>query len=94
MRVHNWGKPLAVLALVFGIISIVFTMLSFFALIIGGVALSYLALVFGGFAVSFGVPGVIGSYSKGVGIVGLVFGGVSVFLVILRLAAVLSAFTV
>ena len=42
-------------------------------------------------SVSFGIPGVIGSYAKKVGVVGLVFGGVSVVWGILRIALVLSA---
>lgn len=88
MGTHNWGKPLAVIALVFGIIGIVCSVFSIIPLL--GIFWAYLALICGGTAVSFGIPGVIGSYGKGKGITGLVLGGVSLLIGILRFSIIAS----
>ena len=81
-KVRNWGKPVAVVALVFGILSLVigvFALIPLFGLyfaIITGI----LAIV----AIGFGIPGVIGSASKNVAITALIFGGLMLTWAIVR----------
>lgn len=74
--VRNWGKPLAVVGLVFGIISLVIGLLAWIPLI--GLIFGIITLIFGIITVSFAIPGLIGSFSKKVAVVALVFGSYSV----------------
>lgn len=75
--VRNWGKPFAIISLVFGIISLFFGLLALIPIF--GMVYGIITLIVGIIAISFGIPGVIGSRIKSTAVVGLVFGGVSLF---------------
>ena len=70
----KWGKPFAVIALVFGIIALVFGVLSLIPLL--GLVLAIITMVVAITAITFGIPGIIGSSGpvKTKAIVGLSFG--------------------
>ena len=81
--IHNWGKPLAVIGLVFGILALACGTLSTIPLI--GLTLAAMALVLGAIAMSFCIPGIFGSYSIRVGVVGLIFGATMVIWGLIRI---------
>jgi len=81
--IHNWGKPLAVIGLVFGIIAHVFGWLAIIPVV--GHVLAWFALFIGFFALSFAIPGLIGSYAKKVAVFALVISSVTIFWSIIRL---------
>lgn len=72
-KVHNWGKPFSIIALIFGIFALIAGLLALIPLV--GLVFAIIALICAAIAILCGVPGVIGSASKGMAITALVFGG-------------------
>jgi len=86
---RNWGRPFAIIALIFGIISLITGAVSFIPLI--GLVFAVITIVVAAITIVFGIPGVIGSRSKGMPITALVFGGTMLVWGIVRYFWVVAA---